>query len=78
VTDKEQIDNFNECASLMASLIEKTDSPLQVAANMMIMCLKVYKTCLSADEYESMITYIYNQRSVIEPIPQHIPANKLN
>jgi len=55
---------YNRVLTMLSDIVVEND-PLMVAAVMMTQAMSIYKTALTPDEYESMITKIYQSRSMV-------------
>jgi Trp operon repressor len=55
---------YNRVLTMLSDIVVEND-PLLVAAVMMTQAMSIYKTALTPDEYESMITRIYQSRSMV-------------
>jgi hypothetical protein len=55
---------YNRVLTMLSDIVVEND-PLLVAAVMMTQAMSIYKTALTPDEYESMITKIYQSRSMV-------------
>lgn len=56
---------YNKVLTMLSDIVVESD-PLIVAAVMMTQAMSIYKTALTPDEYESMITRIYQSRSMVQ------------
>lgn len=56
---------YNRVLTMLSDIVVEND-PLIVAAVMMTQAMSIYKTALPPDEYESMITRIYQSRSMVQ------------
>jgi Trp operon repressor len=56
---------YNRVLTMLSDIVVEND-PLIVAAVMMTQAMSIYKTALTPDEYESMITRIYQSRSMVQ------------
>jgi len=56
---------YNRVLTMLSDIVVEND-PLLVAAVMMTQAMSIYKTALTPDEYESMITKIYQSRSMVQ------------
>jgi hypothetical protein len=63
MTEKAQ----DACWKLSESLLTDTDpcSPIEVAAAMVATALTLYKTVLSADDYQTVVEHIYDLRDEV-------------
>jgi Trp operon repressor len=61
--DMQQV--YNRVLTMLSDIVVEND-PLVVAAVMMTQAMSIYKTALTPDEYESMITRIYQSRSMVQ------------
>jgi len=55
---------YNRVLTMLSDIVVEND-PLLVAAVMMTQAMSIYKTALTPDEYENMITKIYQSRSMV-------------
>lgn len=69
-TDNEIADAYFAYDSLTAKLLEKFP-PEAIAGVMAVQALTLYKTILTADDYESMINTLYESRNQVTPIAKH-------
>jgi len=61
---------FREYWNQHNSLIEQGYEPLDVAAILMVHALSIYRTVLSADEYEKMVDNMSARRGDVKPLSQ--------
>lgn len=59
-------DCYNEIFTKVIELQERYSEPM-IAGNMMVHALRIYKSILSADEYNSMMETIVDNKNRIEP-----------
>jgi hypothetical protein len=62
---------YNRVLTMISDVVVEND-PLLVAAVMMTQAMSIYKTALTAEEYENMITRIYETRSLVRQFKTEI------
>jgi hypothetical protein len=55
---------YNQVLTMISNIVVEND-PLLVAAVMMTQAMSIYKTALTADEYERMLAKIYETRDLV-------------
>jgi hypothetical protein len=72
-TEREPMKNNDQIDQVYTTLLDKIDllledhDPLMIAAVMMAQSMAIYRTALSEDDYNTMMTSILSKRSEIEP-----------
>jgi len=61
---------FREYWNQHKSIIEQGYEPLDVAAILMVHALSIYRTVLSAEEYEEMVDNMSARRGDVQSVPQ--------
>jgi len=61
---------FREYWNQHKSIIEQGYEPLDVAAILMVHALSIYRTVLSAEEYEKMVDNMSARRGDVQSVPQ--------
>lgn len=70
---------YDELYDVMGNWLTKDREPLAVAAVLMATALRMYRTALSADDFDQMMDYLSDTRDNIEKFPSPEEINsKLN
>jgi len=62
---------YNRVLTMISDVVVEND-PLLVAAVMMTQAMSIYKTALTADEYERMLAKIYETRNLVREFKTEI------
>lgn len=59
---------YQEYWTFHASMIDKDHNPIEIAAILVAQAMSIYKTVLSADEYESIVDSISDSRDKVQKL----------
>ena len=69
----ENIENVYDVIGRITSTLLEEHDPLALAAVMMVMGMRIYKTVLEEDEYQKIVDEVTNKKDRVHPLDTHGP-----
>lgn len=66
-TDQQVIELHNELGDFIIQQLQTGQEPLALAAALMTNGLRLYRTVLSQEDYESIVSFISDRQDKVEP-----------
>lgn len=73
MNDENLIHAYNELLTLADKLLGQDIKAVEIAPILVKLGLEIYKTILSADEYDKMVDFISNKRDDIQNLRDFMP-----